>query len=372
MRLGVVTKFKANRKEPLGAALARIHDAFAAAGLGPVRFGFGFSDSPVSGGVSAVARAVKKRPELAPFETEAPPNPGMPDDGYRQKMLTDEAGANAGAPPLGYEAIRSLAEGVPRSLPFHAVAIAMTSPEFGEGIDLAPGLALAPGVQLSDAWWVNGRQRSLSALHVLEVDPRAAELPAPDPGVAQVLAACGAPAETTQVPIPDPDAPGGADLGGLVARWRDRVPELARAQPHDLPDAAAAREETPLGTAPGPMKPALVRAFKPLGYGVKGTTGTFTLTRRSAANTALALALDVGTWSRAVTASFEARARAGAARFLLPVAPRAVGAMQYPMGGPERWAAIVENLAHLVAALEREFLPEFEAAAGPTPAWYRP
>jgi hypothetical protein len=55
----------------------------------------------------------------------------------------------------------------------------------------------------------------------------------------------------------------------------------------------------------------------------------------------------------------------------LPVAPRAA-AGQYPMGGPDRWRQIVDNLAALIAELDRSFVPAIEAVSGPAPDWYRP
>jgi hypothetical protein len=47
-------------------------------------------------------------------------------------------------------------------------------------------------------------------------------------------------------------------------------------------------------------------------------------------------------------------------------------ASQFPIGGPDRWKQIVENLAALVAELDQSFVPEVEAASGPSPEWYRP
>jgi hypothetical protein len=45
---------------------------------------------------------------------------------------------------------------------------------------------------------------------------------------------------------------------------------------------------------------------------------------------------------------------------------------QFPIGGPDRWRQIVENLAQLVAALDRSFVPEVEAVLGPSPEWFQP
>lgn len=45
---------------------------------------------------------------------------------------------------------------------------------------------------------------------------------------------------------------------------------------------------------------------------------------------------------------------------------------QYQIGDAEHWQQIVDNLAALVAELGRSFVPAIEAAAGPSPEWYRP
>jgi hypothetical protein len=64
----------------------------------------------------------------------------------------------------------------------------------------------------------------------------------------------------------------------------------------------------------------------------------------------------------------------------LPLSPRAARSVvngvefvgQFPIGGPDRWRQIVENLADLVARLDRSFVPEVEAALGPSPEWFQP
>ena len=42
------------------------------------------------------------------------------------------------------------------------------------------------------------------------------------------------------------------------------------------------------------------------------------------------------------------------------------------MGGPERFRQIVDNLAALVAELDRTLVPAIEAVSGPAPDWYKP
>ena len=59
------------------------------------------------------------------------------------------------------------------------------------------------------------------------------------------------------------------------------------------------------------------------------------------------------------------------AMLVLPVAKQATVSGQYPIGNAERWRHIVENLAALVAELDKSFVPAVEAAASPAPEWYR-
>jgi hypothetical protein len=57
------------------------------------------------------------------------------------------------------------------------------------------------GVLVTDAWWVNGRNRSLSACVVVEVEPGNKKLPPPTGPVATVLAACGKARKTIQAQL---------------------------------------------------------------------------------------------------------------------------------------------------------------------------
>jgi hypothetical protein len=56
----------------------------------------------------------------------------------------------------------------------------------------------------------------------------------------------------------------------------------------------------------------------------------------------------------------------------LPVSKRAIDGGQYQIGDAAQWQRIVDNLAALVAELDRSFVPAVEAAAEPSPAWYEP
>jgi hypothetical protein len=203
--------------------------------------------------------------------------------------------------------------------------------------------------------------------------------------VATVLAACGKPKSTVQVPLverPPASAPPASGInpeatvavGAIVRDYRTALGEAIdrAALPHELPPSSEARRTTALGQTTGPKKPVLVRAFKPMGYDCTGGSGTFTVRRRTTGNLTVEVSLDAGSWSRQITAGFLVQGLGFRARLPLPVSKRDVGGVQYPIGDAAQWQRIVENLAALVAEFDRSFVPAVEAAAGPSPEWHRP
>jgi hypothetical protein len=378
MRLALLTSFAATKKEPLVAIMDRVRQAFLDAGLGEPAIQFNFGDSLVPGFTSSVDRVLKRYPELKRFVTDAAPMPGIP--GARR--ISNGPASGAAGEPIPYEILQAIAAGVPRSFPFHSVVLHFAAAEFGVLGPVTPTLAgLLPGVLLSDSWWVNGRVRSMSACTVMDAEPSANALPPLPPAVAAVVAACGKVKKTVQAPVPVGAGAGPAVPAQLaaqavqqvVADYRARMAEIvARAVlPHDLPPQQEALRANP-GVTSGPRKPALERAFKPMGYTIKGGSGTFDLRRRTPANLTVELGLDVGTWSHLVLAVFRVLGVGFKASLMLPVSPRAVVGAQYPIGDAEQWSKIVENLAALVKELDRSFVPDVERAAGPSPAWFKP
>ena len=169
----------------------------------------------------------------------------------------------------------------------------------------------------------------------------------------------------------------GEAIQAVVHAYRARIPELLETLPHDLPLQVEDSPPPTVSGAPasGPKKPDLVRAFAPLGYDCRGESGSFTLRRRTAGNLAVELQLDVGTWSNSIAAFMRVvglvDGQGFKATLLLP-ASRQASHGQFPIGGHERWRQIVDNLAALVAALDRSFVPAIEAVTGPSPEWFRP
>jgi hypothetical protein len=312
--------------------------------------------------------------------------PALP-GGPAVRQISNGPGSPAAGEQIDFSTVLAIAAGVPRSFPFHNLTIRLRLPAFGEGEP--PGalaMGLAPGVMVGDSWWVSGRQRSVAAMTIVDADPAGRKLPSPPEPVAAILAACGKAKNARQVPIParepgpaTPQATGPSPeaaqaLSAVVSDYRARLGDIIdRANlPHDLPSTREALASSFLGEKVGPMKPALARAFKPLGYDCHGDSGTFTLRRRTQSNLTVGISMDVGSWSRSVTAMFIVQGLGFRSVLRLPVAKRAMEGGQYPIGGPEGWQRIVENLTALVAELDRSFVPAVEAACGPTPEWYRP
>ncbi|HXP75216.1 MAG TPA: hypothetical protein VN823_13815 [Stellaceae bacterium] len=427
MLVAMFTTFAASRKEPLADMVGRVHAGFLAAGFGEPTVRFTFSDPPAASPemtvvqttmgtkpVSSIERVLKRWPELGKFARDIGSGTAR---GVKTRILTNLTPSGV-IEPVDFAVLKEIAQGVPRSFPFRGVSFHFSAGGFSEGaplptvpdprtlgmlisagVDIRTGTPITGGVTVQDSWWVNGRQRSLQAMRVVEADPAAQKLPPPPESVAAVLAACGKARKTIQIPLVLPPAGATPELivpVGVVAKetaeairsvvqaYRAKMTELLEALPHDLPHEVEAGTETvsPNTGLPstGPKKPDLIRAFAPLGYDCRGESGTLALQRRTPGNLAVTLHLDVGTWFSSVTARMQViglkDGKGFRAPLSLPVSRLAVRGVelpgQFPIGNAERWGKIVDNLATLVAALDRSFVPEIEAITGPSPAWFKP
>ena len=381
MNVALITTFAASRKEPLAAVLERIHAAFLASGIGDPEVAFVLADGPLEGGVSSVDRVLKRYPALERFTSRHSPLPMLPP----VRQISNRQGSPAEGEQVDFATLLSIASGVPRSFPFHSIVIHFRSPAFGVPLPtIGPAGDVEPGVLVGDSWWVNGRNRSVTAVTSVHVQGESKKLPLHPANVAAVLAACGKAKKTTQLPLassgdqptraaaPPPDVL--RRIGEVVADFRGRLPEIMErsGMPHDLPAARDAMTPIALAAATGPKKPVLVAAFKPLGYDCRGESGTFTLRRRTAENLTIEIHLDVGTWSRSLTAFYRVSGLGFSAALPLPPTRNASDSRQYQIGDATRWQQIVDNLRALVAELDRSFVPAITAAAGPSPDWFAP
>lgn len=380
MKVAVQVEFKADRKEPLGELVRRVAAQFERSGLQPDIVAT-FSDGPAGiRHTSAVARAIKKHPHLARFERNDAPFQAAGIPSIRRLTNGDPSS------PFPMEALLALADGVPRSLPFHAVSVHFGHADFGKLSGFVPGLAPPTGIVIGDGWWINGRNRSLSAFYAVEADATSKKLPDPPTAIGAVLTGLGKAKRTAQFVAPGEPADAAPTTTGsaqppvpqeialivpIVSKYRSGMKALIEriGLPHDLPPAAEARQRS-IG-ASGPLKPTLVEAFKPRGYDCRGGSGTFTLRRRTKMNHVVDVELDVGTWSRSLTFMFHVRGPGFNATLMPPLTPRD-DARQYPIGDTANWERIVANVTTIVDELERTFVGEIEAAVGPAPQWFEP
>src|ERR1700722_347741 len=343
MHLALLTTFAASRKEPLAEVLERIHAALIAADFGEPHVQFVMAD-PMVGGVSSVARVIKRFPSLERFTQTVAPSPRV--GTHETKIISNRTSTGAPGETVDFAVLLEIARGVPRSFPFHNLGIHFSVPAFSGAAAMPPTPSqLSPGIAVNDSWWVNGRNRSVSALTFVDADPSARKLPALPESIASVLAACGKVKKTIQAPLVigqaaqrptiDTASPEKASaIRALVHDYRARMTEiLDRANlPHDLPPNG---EAAALGVTSGPKKVGLVRAFTPMGYDCRSeSAGSFTLRRRTPGNLTAEIYLDVGTWSNSVTAIFRIHGLIEGIGFkgtlILPVARRAMSGAQYP------------------------------------------
>jgi hypothetical protein len=382
MLVALVYTYRASRKEPLADVLERIHAAFLTSGLGEPAIQFSLADSPL-GGMSSVDRVVKRHPALQQLVWSGSPLPTLPPI----RQISNDLGSPVPGHAVPFDTLLAIAKGVPRSFPLHKAMFHFRSPAFGVAVPApAPLGAMPAGVIVGDSWWVSGRSRSVSAVVTVEVADDSATRPSAPAEVAAVLEACGKIDSTAQVPLAggsDPShvaqplapPPGTAQaVSDIIRDYRARLAEVIdRASlPHDLPPALEALQTIGRDETTGPKKPVLVRAFKPLGYDCRGGSGTFTLRRRTAGNITVELELDVGTWSRSLTTMYRVVGLGFRVVLPLPASKRAMGSVQYKIGDAANWQKIVDNLAALVAELDRSLVPAIEAAAGPSPKWFNP
>lgn len=368
MKVLINHEYKANKKEPFGELLRRLHGGVEQAGL-PVSYQFAFADSSMPGGVSAVGRAIKKFPHLAASITTNT-LPGSTLSGP-QVISGDES-------HLTFAGVAEIADGIPRSLPFDSASIRFFSPAFGTmPVSLgAPHLAsVCCGIGAQDSWWVNGRMRGLRAGYIVEVQPGSREVPLPEGPLGAFLSTLGKPKKTTQFPIKDDPAGEAIPLSQRLSSVPPQLAEVGQRIRAALPELIAGAKmpneitAAQAPTAAHPLKPTLEKHFRPLGYSCQGGSGTFTLRRRTAEHHVVEVSLDVGTWSRHLIATFCVHVPDFRWRFPMPAAP-GMTALQCSIGDAERWEKIVENLAALTLHLDREIVPEISATAGPAPEWF--
>src|SRR4029079_11330219 len=146
--------------------------------------------------------------------------------------------------------------------PFHGISFHFSATGFSEGpslpaasdartvrqllragVDIGAGQPTSAGVNVKDAWWVNGRQRFVGALRIIEADRKSKKLPAVPENIASLFVCCGKVRRTMQVPLvmmqptaePRTEVPSdllttptGNAIQSVVRVYRAKIPELLK------------------------------------------------------------------------------------------------------------------------------------------------
>jgi len=335
-----------------GAAVRRVLDALRARDQQP---GFlhlammGLQDDPW-------ARVREEVPSLAP-------SPG------RQAVVVDDVPLADGL----WDDLVRIADGVPRkykvmmgAFTFGNVALLDLSaepvpPPPDVTLPAPPGMT-HPRVTVSPVWGPQATRPVISALVRLEPPPDEEDvLPTLPEEVASLLADLGPLDEALLVAPGVGDTPSGPllDEADLARAW-EGVPF-----PHDLPDAVEQTIPHP------PRKAPLTKALKAVGFSVRkgrGPAGVYRYQMETPAHNAVAIEVDVGTWSRMVTARAGFVGPGGAQPLVLPLRSDATP-LQHRIGDDAHWRQVCENLAAAAGWLVDHIVPVLDARAGSAPRW---
>jgi hypothetical protein len=273
----------------------------------------------------------------------------------------------------GWDDLVRIADGVPRryrvmmgAFTFGNVALLDLSsepvPPPPDGTLPTPAGLAHPMVSVSPIWTPQATRPAISALVRLDPPPpQETALPALPEATASFLSELGPLDETLLV------APGAG--GSRGAALLDKA-DLERAWegvqfPHDLPDEVVQAIPHP------PKKAPLTKALKAVGFSVRkgrGAAGVYRYQKETPAHNAVAIEVDVGTWSRMVTARAAFVGPGGIQPMVLPLRSRATP-LQYRIGDEAHWQRVCENLAAAAGWLVDRIVPLLDAQAGSAPRW---
>ena len=366
LQVGVITDIQIDKEEHSSDLMRRVHASFVHSKLGDLSVRFTMVDG-LGKKTSSVERAIRRFPELKRFEYAARPWP--------QAELERQIGNDLRSPLCGelveFPTLLEIVSRVPHSFPFFSVSIRLTHPAFGPEPHANTPRNLWPGVVIEDSWGITRRRVSLTAVAVVDADPASDAMLVLAPPAAAVLYTCGKPKLTRQTLLPGQRSDVADKVSAIAQDLKVRMEEVVRQA--RLPHAFSEEVDQPPAKATGIRKPVLARAFQPLGYDCHGgTMMVLTCRRRTAFNLVVELHIDFGGRGDVVHPTYSVHGLGFSASIKLPVSLNSISRTLHWLVDAARWQQIVENLAALVAELDGTFLSDIEAAAGPSPAWYRP
>lgn len=357
---------KVNKAEHTAEMIGRVHAAFLQAQLTNPLVCFTMIDAAAMK-TSSVERVLKRFPDLKRFDYSAHPWAKA----KMQRQIGNDFRSPASGEPVDLATLLQIVSGIPKAYPFSTAAVRLTHPLFGAEPHPDTPQYFSPGVTIENCWALSKRNVSLTTLVIMDADPRRHDLPGPAQPLAAVLEACGRPTLTRQIVLPGQRTAVVQKVAAIAKDTEARLGEVVqRARlPHDFSE----QDDHPPRQPIGPRKPALVTAFRPLGYDCR-REGMMVLVcrRRTASNLTVKLHLDFGSWGSLIHPTYSVHGLGFSAAIRLPVSPGFVSYNLHWLVDPLRWQQIVDNLAVLVAELDQSFVPAIDAAAGPNPLWYYP
>lgn len=388
--------FRIEKRESLGSLFQRVTDVLNQFGQTSKVY-FYFEDQAI-GSVSACDRLIKRFPVFESFaftHAEARANPPKIIKSISNfNNSWDISYESQSATAISTEILSNVAVGVPRSFPFHYshfifdnVSLLNTSePDTGDASSQVlqyssrvPRSYNNSAIVLDSHWWVSRREHHLTVIVALPIPTAGEEVVLLPEKTKSFIQAFGKIAEErleivyTQQEATERQAVI-ARLVSVTTRYNQNIGNIIQTLPlpHSLPSVEQVGlhgEEFKIGS----MKDVLVKYFKSLGYcyqAKRSGHGIYSLTKLTPNNNELEIYLDVGSWSRSVTASFSFNGMSMSGSVGLPVSKNAIDVAQYPILSIEQWRQIVENLVVVVNYLEKTFAVEADEVSGSTPRWY--
>jgi hypothetical protein len=396
--------FRSSKDETEGVVFDRILKLLVATGYNPEKIRFRFEDRPFGiKKTSAIDRAVKAYPELAPFQAEVIE---QWNNNQRLTVLSNfekereirSVPASPTCVPAGV--LSEVMHGIPRRFPFwlaeivfdDIAALNRTEPTLFSGNDtLAHRGLTGPGLTAESRWWRSGRLRSLEAIATAVVSKDGQRLILPDTAEA-LLSHVGKIIHRGLKVTPDASQAAEferqASAAAAVAQRYERNPFAgAPATEHyEANPSAEAPATNILYLLPDPgesmgiplierraaeipsIKELLKAEFKPMGYRYKSSLsgrGTYTLHKKGPQNYVFEVFVDVSPIGGQFCGRFGVTSPQGffAVRLQLPPFGH-----DYPVN--EHLPAVVKNTAFVVQKLEGTYVPELEAILGAAPPWF--
>ncbi len=370
IQIALSTEFKLAKEAQTIEIVGAVYAGFLQAQLnGPVvRFTM---EEGTSHKMSSIERVLKRFPEMKQFDHVISRPWGLGGQTQEARRIGNDADSPVVGASVEISTLLEITAGIPKRYPFFSAVVRVTDPAFGDEPSANTGRVLYPGLTIADRWGLSKRRTTLSALTIVEADPASDVPPTPAASVAAVLDACGQHSRPKQIVLPGQDSISTERVAAIARDLKTCLGEIVKRarMPHDFSNS----DDHPSRQPANPRKPILVRFFRPLGYDCRGE-GMMILvcSRRTTSNITVRLHLDFGTWGSHVHPTYSVHGLGFSVAIRLPVCPSSGLRGVNWIVDETHWGQIVENLAALVAELDRSVVPAIEGAAGPAPSWYEP